>query len=128
MMETTVGAAKVDTMPVRARLEGASLRAVILCALVIALDGFDAQSIAYVAPSITAAWGLKPAALGTVFSSGLLGLTIGALLLSPAADRFGRVGGEPEDVARVSDRTHGLPGEQELAILGDLVLSFLGGH
>ena len=46
-MGTTVGAAKVDTMPVQARLEGASLRAVILCALVIALDGFDAQSIAY---------------------------------------------------------------------------------
>ena len=90
MMGTTVGAAKVDTMPVQARLEGASLRAVILCALVIALDGFDAQSIAYVAPSITADWGLKPAAFGTVFSSGLLGLTIGALLLSPAADRFGR--------------------------------------
>ena len=44
-----------------------------------------------------------------------------------APDGFGRVVWEPEDVARVGDRTHGLPGEQELAILGDLVLSFLGG-
>jgi len=72
------------------RLESQALRAVILCALVIALDGFDAQSIAYVAPAITAAWGIKPAAFGPVFSSGLLGLTIGALLLSPLSDRFGR--------------------------------------
>ena len=35
--------------------------------------------------------------------------------------------GKPEDVARVSDRTHGLPGEQELPILADLVLPLLGG-
>jgi AAHS family 4-hydroxybenzoate transporter-like MFS transporter len=90
MMESALDAAKVELMPAKLRLEGASLRAVILCALVIALDGFDAQSIAYVAPSINAAWRLNPAAFGTVFSSGLLGLTIGALVLSPAADRFGR--------------------------------------
>src|SRR6266852_4923771 len=34
---------------------------------------------------------------------------------------------ESEDVTRISDRAHGLPGEQELAILGDLVLPLLGG-
>lgn len=90
-METAMDAGlTTDAAQAGRHLEGRSLRAVILCALVIALDGFDAQSIAYVAPSITAAWGLKPAAFGTVFSSGLVGLTIGALLLSPLADRFGR--------------------------------------
>ena len=80
----------VEERLAKERLKSQALRAVILCALVIALDGFDAQSIAYVAPGITAAWGIKAAAFGPVFSSGLLGLTIGALLLSPLSDRFGR--------------------------------------
>lgn len=72
------------------RLGTIALRIVVLCALVIALDGFDAQSIAYVAPGIAASWSLKPAAFGPVFSSGLVGLTIGAMLVAPLADRFGR--------------------------------------
>lgn len=61
-----------------------------LCALVAMMDGFDTQAIAYVAPSIAEAWGLNVAAFGPVFGGGLLGLTIGAFVLGPAADRFGR--------------------------------------
>jgi AAHS family 4-hydroxybenzoate transporter-like MFS transporter len=69
-----------------------SFQAVIvgLCALVAMLDGFDTQVIAYIAPSIAEAWGIKTAGFGPVFGGGLLGLTIGALAFSPAADRFGR--------------------------------------
>ena len=54
------------------------------------LDGFDTQSIAFVAPRIAESWGLTPASFGPIFSAGLVGLTIGAFVLSPAADRFGR--------------------------------------
>jgi AAHS family 4-hydroxybenzoate transporter-like MFS transporter len=61
-----------------------------LCALVAMLDGFDTQAIAYVAPRIADRWGLAPAAFGPIFSIGLVGLTVGAFLLSPAADRVGR--------------------------------------
>jgi AAHS family 4-hydroxybenzoate transporter-like MFS transporter len=61
-----------------------------LCAFVAMLDGFDTQAIAYVAPSIAEAWRLQPAVFGPIFGGGLLGLTIGALLFSPIADRFGR--------------------------------------
>jgi AAHS family 4-hydroxybenzoate transporter-like MFS transporter len=60
------------------------------CAAVLFLDGFDTQAIGYVAPAIAREWNLGKAALGPVFSAGLFGLMIGALLLSPAADRFGR--------------------------------------
>jgi AAHS family 4-hydroxybenzoate transporter-like MFS transporter len=63
---------------------------IILCALVAFMDGFDAQAIGYVAPSLLKAWHLKPAALGPVFSSGLFGLMLGALFIAPLADRFGR--------------------------------------
>lgn len=74
------------------RLTGHQVLIAGLCALVAALDGFDTQAIAYVAPSIGEAWGIDKALFGPVFSAGLLGLTIGALLLSPLGDRWGRKG------------------------------------
>jgi AAHS family 4-hydroxybenzoate transporter-like MFS transporter len=73
-----------------ARFGPFQFRIAALCALIAGLDGFDTQAIAYVAPSIGEAWGLDKAAFGPIFGSGLLGLTIGAFLLSPIADRIGR--------------------------------------
>lgn len=61
-----------------------------LCAAVVFLDGFDAQAIGYAAPSLIKAWRLKPPQLGPVFSAGLIGLMLGALLIAPLADRLGR--------------------------------------
>jgi len=61
-----------------------------LSAAVVFLDGYDAQSIGFVAPSLIKAWGLAPAQLGPVFSAGLVGLMLGALFLAPLADKIGR--------------------------------------
>jgi AAHS family 4-hydroxybenzoate transporter-like MFS transporter len=72
------------------RLSAPQLVVAALCALVAMLDGFDTQAIAYVAPRIAEDWGLKPSAFGPIFSMGLVGLTLGAFLLSPVADRVGR--------------------------------------
>ena len=63
---------------------------IILCACIAVIDGFDTQSIAFVAPVIAKAWSIDVASFGPVFGAGLLGLTVGALVLGPAADRFGR--------------------------------------
>ncbi|WP_263143647.1 aromatic acid/H+ symport family MFS transporter [Pseudomonas sp. RIT-PI-AD] len=52
-------------------------------------DGYDAQVISYIVPVLSQEWGLPPAAFGPVFSANLLGLTIGALLVTPLGDRFG---------------------------------------
>jgi MFS transporter, AAHS family, 4-hydroxybenzoate transporter len=58
--------------------------------LTLFLDGVDNQSIAYVAPALTNDWGLARGALRTVFSAGVLGVAIGALVIGPLADRYGR--------------------------------------
>jgi len=66
------------------------IRLLLTCAAVLFLDGFDTQAIGYVAPALAKEWGLTKAALGPVFSAGLFGLMIGALLFGPLADRVGR--------------------------------------
>ena len=66
------------------------LTAVGICIAINFLDGFDVIAIAFAAPEIARDWSLEPTALGAVFSSGLAGMVIGALFLSPAADRYGR--------------------------------------
>jgi AAHS family 4-hydroxybenzoate transporter-like MFS transporter len=62
----------------------------ILCGMVALMDGFDTQSIGYVAPSLIQSWHIPRAALGSVFSAGLIGSLLGAILLAPLADRIGR--------------------------------------
>jgi MFS transporter, AAHS family, 4-hydroxybenzoate transporter len=62
---------------------------VVLCALVMFLDGLDTQAISYMAPMISREWGLSKEVLGPIFSSALAGLMFGYLLLSPMSDQFG---------------------------------------
>jgi MFS transporter, AAHS family, 4-hydroxybenzoate transporter len=62
---------------------------VVLCALVMFLDGLDTQAISYMAPMISKEWGLSKEVLGPIFSSALAGLMFGYLLLSPMSDQFG---------------------------------------
>jgi AAHS family 4-hydroxybenzoate transporter-like MFS transporter len=54
------------------------------------MDGFDVQSIGYVAPAIISDWKIANADMGPVFSAGLLGLFLGSILFSMLADRIGR--------------------------------------
>jgi len=79
-------AAFIDAQPVG----GFQIRLLLTCAAVLFLDGFDTQAIGYVAPALAKEWGLSKGSLGPVFSAGLFGLMIGALLFGPLADRIGR--------------------------------------
>jgi AAHS family 4-hydroxybenzoate transporter-like MFS transporter len=76
----------IDAQPVG----GFQIRLLLTCAAVLFLDGFDTQAIGFVAPALAREWGVSKAALGPVFSAGLFGLMIGALLFGPLADRIGR--------------------------------------
>jgi AAHS family 4-hydroxybenzoate transporter-like MFS transporter len=66
------------------------VRTFVLCLLVLFADGFDVQGITYVAPAISADWGLARGALRNTFSAGLFGVMLGAILIAPLADRIGR--------------------------------------
>lgn len=76
----------IDSQP----LSGFQFRIIALCALVAMFDGFDAQSIAFVAPIIAAELGMRIDAFGPIFAANLVGMALGALTLGPLADRFGR--------------------------------------
>ena len=67
-----------------------AVRVAVLCSAVAFLDGFDSTSISIAAPLLTQQLHLAPAQLGVVFSSALLGATLGAIAFGRLADRFGR--------------------------------------
>jgi AAHS family 4-hydroxybenzoate transporter-like MFS transporter len=61
-----------------------------LCAMVVVLDGFDTQSIGFLAPSMAETLHVSVKNFGPVFGAALLGLMISSMLIGPIADRWGR--------------------------------------
>lgn len=60
------------------------------CILLMVMDGYDIQAMAYAAPLIMDQWQIDKTMLGVVFSASLFGLFAGSLFLSSLSDRFGR--------------------------------------
>lgn len=63
---------------------------ILVCCLTNIADGVDIASLAYAAPVLVKDWGLRPGVMAVLFGATAAGLAIGAFLLAPLADRFGR--------------------------------------
>ena len=85
-MSVHTSAIDIDSRPL-SRLQYATI---FVCFLMNILDGMDVLVISYCAPAIAESWNVSPETLGIVFSAGLAGMTLGAFLLAPFADQFGR--------------------------------------
>lgn len=87
---TTATTVKIPEWIDEQKVGSFQIRILILCALAALLDGFAAQMIGYLAPSLARDMHLGPPALTRIFAWGLFGLMLGALSFGPVADRFGR--------------------------------------
>lgn len=63
---------------------------IFICFLMNMLDGMDVMVVSYAAPAIAKEWAISPQAMGSVFSAGLLGMTVGTVFIAPRADIVGR--------------------------------------
>jgi AAHS family 4-hydroxybenzoate transporter-like MFS transporter len=85
----------VQTLDVRQhinnrKMSGYQWLLLFLCFLIVTTDGMDVAIMGFLAPSITKEWGISKAAFGVVMSAAPIGLAIGALLIGPLSDRYGR--------------------------------------
>lgn len=86
----TGNATPIDAILDRAPIGWFQIRVALLCALVAMLDGFDTQSVAFVAPVLGQEWDITPDRFGLIFAAGLVGIMVGQVVLGPLSDRWGR--------------------------------------
>ena len=63
---------------------------VAICMALAMIDGYEVLVMAFVAPYLARAWGIGPVEIGYLLSAGIFGMAVGAILISPLADRIGR--------------------------------------
>src|SRR5580658_4754238 len=69
---------------------GWPLAITILTILIMLVDGYDLQTMAFVAPAIVADWGIARADLIWVLNGSLIGMAVGSVVLGRISDRIGR--------------------------------------
>lgn len=63
---------------------------IVLCGLVLVLDGFDAQSLGFLASSMAKTLRVPVSSFGPIFGAALFGLMLSSMISGPIADRWGR--------------------------------------
>ena len=76
----------IDSRP----LGAFQLQTMLLCGLVLVLDGFDAQTAGAMGAAISEGLHIPLKSMGYVFSASLFGLMIASMAAGPIADRWGR--------------------------------------
>ncbi|MBW9105078.1 MFS transporter [Paraburkholderia phenoliruptrix] len=82
--------ADIDTIIDTGKVSRFQTVILIMCFLVVLVDGFDTAVVGYIAPSLRGEWGLVANQLSPAFGAGLLGLMCGSFLVGPLADTYGR--------------------------------------
>jgi MFS transporter, AAHS family, 4-hydroxybenzoate transporter len=73
-----------------ARYFGWPLAIAILTILIMLVDGYDLQTMSFVAPAIVADWGVARADFIWVLNGSLIGMAVGSVVLGRLGDRVGR--------------------------------------
>jgi AAHS family 4-hydroxybenzoate transporter-like MFS transporter len=89
-MNATVPAVDVVEVIDSAPYFGWPLAITILTILLMLVDGYDLQTMSFVAPAIVADWGIARADLIWVLNGSLIGMAIGSVVLGRLGDRIGR--------------------------------------
>lgn len=63
---------------------------ILLCFAIALFDGFDTQAVAFTAPALLEHFNLQAGALAPILTAGIVGMTIGAMLLGLLGDKLGR--------------------------------------
>jgi AAHS family 4-hydroxybenzoate transporter-like MFS transporter len=79
-----------EPLPAKEPLGWRLIGTLILCALVMIIDGYDLQAMPLAVPHVVRGWGVEPSGFGVALSAVLVGLGAGALFLGPFGDRLGR--------------------------------------
>ena len=77
-------------IPIDAKISSFQWRVIIICFLIALFDGFDTQAVAFTGPAIIEAFKLEAKALAPVLTAGIIGMTVGAMLLGMLGDKLGR--------------------------------------
>jgi AAHS family 4-hydroxybenzoate transporter-like MFS transporter len=75
-----------------AKFVGLPLRITVLTFLIMLVDGFDLQTMSFVAPELVNHWGVERAYLGPVLIASMIGMAVGSVALGWLGDRIGRKG------------------------------------
>lgn len=84
----------MTSIPIREVIEGQRVSRVqiyvaIACAAILFCDAFSLQAVAVAGPAIRSDLEIEPKMMGIVFSLGLVGMMLGAILVGPLTERFG---------------------------------------
>ena len=75
-----------------ARYFGLPFGVTVLTILITLVDGFDLQTMSFVAPELVTSWHVERSMLFWVLSGSLIGMALGSVLLGRLGDRIGRKG------------------------------------
>ena len=77
---------RIHTTPMTARQWGIAL----ICIVLTAIEGYEFAVMLFVLPTLAAEWKLPLITSGYLLSASIFGMTAGAFLVAPWADRIGR--------------------------------------